>query len=85
MKTTNEHGETVRGFRIGLRGGGRKLMLPCSGCAPYTGEQALDIMRRYAKTRPGVEVHAVTWSEFAGHEVLTLAEMESIFGETVPA
>ena len=83
--TTNGRGESVRGFRIGLRGGGRKTMLPCTGCPLYTGEQALDIMRRYAKERPLVEVHAVTFSEYAGHEVLTLANMEEIYGIELPA
>lgn len=79
MMTTNAQGELVRGFKIGLRGNGRKCLLPCTGCALYTGEQALAIMRQYAIRQPGVEIHAITCSEFAGYEVLTLAEMEDLY------
>ena len=79
MTTLNEHGETVRGFRVGIRAKGRKMMLPCSGCPLYTGEQALAVMERYAATRPLVETVAITFGEFSGHEVLTLAEMRELY------
>ena len=77
--TTIFNGETVRGFRIGVRGNGRKAMLPAIGFPLYSGEQALEIMRRYADKRPGVEIHAVTYSDYAGHEVLTMDEMECLY------
>jgi len=37
-------------------------------------------MESYAKNRTSVEVHAVTCSEYAGHEVLTLDEMRELYG-----
>jgi len=55
-------------------------MLPCAGHPLYTGEQALNVMESYAKNRTSVEVHAVTCSEYAGHEVLTLDEMRELYG-----
>lgn len=85
MMATTPAGEAVRGFRIGLRGNGRKAMLPCSGYPLYTGERALEVMRQYAVNRPGVEVHAVTCSEYTGYEVLTVAEMELLYGNEVVA
>ena len=87
--TTNEHGESVRGFqvivtagknrRFGL--GEKQFSLPPSGFPLYTGEKALEIMRAYALKRPGVTVAAFTRGEFSGDEHCTLAEMESLYGK----
>lgn len=83
MIAINEHGETLRGFRVGVRGNGRKMLLPCSGHPLYTGEQALAVLESYTTNRPKVEVCAVTVSEYAGHEVLTVAEMRELYAESL--
>jgi len=85
MMTIDEEGQSVRGFRVGIRAQGRKMLLPCKGRPLYTGEQALKVLESYAAKRPGVETHAITVSEFAGHEVLTLAEMRELYGNEVAA
>ena len=86
MTATTKDGEKVRGFTVLLRApnGKRMLCLPCSGESPYTGEAALQVMRRYAKERPSVKVQALTEAPFSGKELLTLAEMETIFADWTP-
>ena len=80
--TTNEHGESVRGFRV-IIDNPRQVKwnsLPCSGFPLYTGEQALEVMQGYEKSRPKLAKFAET--EAGGEtEVLTMAEMESLYGK----
>lgn len=79
MITKDEDGQTVRGFRVGVKSAGRTLTLPPTGHSLYTGEQALAVLRSYAKNRPGLDTVAFTSDVWAGLEVLTLQELAEIF------
>ena len=65
----------------------RVLSLPCSGEIPYSGCDALEVMRGYKKKRPLIRVNAITQfgKEKDEWEALTLAEMEELYGEDTDA
>lgn len=72
-------GHNVRGFFVLLEAPNhRPTRLPCTGDPPYTGEQAIVIMRQYAERRPGVKTLAYT-DGYGIQETLTLAEMAEIY------
>lgn len=78
MKTTTKEGETVRGFHVLIQQapGNPRLRLPCTGCPPYTGSEALGVMRLY-KDR-GFTTYALTDSIIYGEEIIPLDEMEAL-------
>ena len=78
MKATTPQGETVRGFHVLIHqaAGNPRLRLPCTGFPPYTGPEALGVMRLY-KAR-GFTTYAITDSVFFGEEIIPLEEMENL-------
>ena len=78
MKATTKEGETVRGFHVLIQqaAGKPRLRLPCTGYPPYTGPEALGVMRLY-KAR-GFTTYALTDSIFFGEELIPLEEMETL-------
>ena len=78
MKTTTKEGETVRGFHVLIQQapGSPRIRLPCSGFPPYTGPEAIGVMRLY-KAR-GFTTYALTDSIFFGEELIPLEEMEKL-------
>ena len=43
-----------------VKGKSKMVSLPCNGESPYTGCDALEVMRMYQKRRPKVRVNAIT-------------------------
>jgi hypothetical protein len=60
------------------------LSLPCSGELPYSGCDALEVMREYKTKRPGVKTSALTQNRMLVEE-LTMDEMEELYGEETAA
>jgi hypothetical protein len=77
--TTNENGETVRGFSLLIDAPGLpRLTLPCTGQPYYTGKEAIAVMQGYKDRRPNLTVQAYTLANSI-EEILTLEEMKGIY------